>query len=208
MTETDLLIERTKATLKLVAAMAETSARAWSDRMEAQAQGSTPTGSTLAPMCSPADTDMECGRHFIAAPFDQTSVAPRYRRPRTSCRLPRSAPLVMRLAAQGALPPCLSLLSTIYEVDESGDLDNFLTPSQSGSSADYGEPSRKRRTPDPDALQDPVFGAIAAPFDQTRSQTCALLCLAAHQMQVDSLEATLTPDVLEHWKRLRGSSAA
>ncbi|KAJ1491309.1 hypothetical protein T484DRAFT_1743027 [Baffinella frigidus] len=116
--------------------------------------------------------------------------APRYRRPRQCIRLPRRASLLLRLAARGAMPSRPSLLPTIMEVDESLHLDadpNYLARSPSPSAAKCDESSRKRRTPDPEVVSD----------------LWAHMCLSDHPVPFESLEAILTPDAMEHWKRLR-----
>ena len=98
---------------------------------------------------------------------------------------------------RATLPPCPSLLYTISEVDESQDLDTAtvhqMSRSPSQFAADCGKSSRKRRTPEePDALP----------------HVCTQIRLAAHQMTVESLRATLTRNAPEHWKRLRGKRCA
>ncbi|KAJ1487947.1 hypothetical protein T484DRAFT_1940308 [Baffinella frigidus] len=229
MSETDLLIERTRASLKMIAAMTQTSARAAAERLQAQAQGSTLSEvqdkmqlvsmlsqqqnaqrPTFAPMGSSAD--MDCAGHFIAAPFDLNSVAPahhhkatprgtselppspepRYRRPRNCRILPRNAPLLLRLAARGALPPHPSLLCTIMEeVDEDLEDDFYRSPSGSPFAA-YCQHSGKRRTSEPD----------------TTPQVYAQMCRGVHQMKIESLEEKLTPDALALFKCLRGNVSA
>ncbi|KAJ1489017.1 hypothetical protein T484DRAFT_1781258 [Baffinella frigidus] len=152
--QTDLLIERTRTTLKLIAAMTE------QERLAMLTQSAQRRPFAL--IDSPAH--MDCTGLGVAA-----SPSPRYRRPRQSRRLSQSTSLLSRLAARGALPLRASLLFTIHEVDESQYLDTATIPSDS---------SRKRRTPEPD----------------TTPKVDTPMCLAARQLSIESLLATLTPD--------------
>jgi len=79
---------------------------------------------------------LDCSGHCSAAPLGPDSPASRYRRPRQCLRLPRTLPLLLRLAARGAMPSQPSLLPTIMEVDES----------LSTSAAKRVESSSKRRS--------------------------------------------------------------
>jgi hypothetical protein len=82
------------------------------------------------------------------------------------------------------------------EVDESLHLDdaclNYLALSPPPYAAECDESSGKRRTPDPEACSD------------LRSH----MCLLGYQVPVESLQAILTPDAMQHWKRLRGPTAS
>ena len=147
-------------------------------------------------LCSPpfASVDapalVDCSGLCVVEPLG-ASPAPRYRRPRQCLRLSRAAPLLLRLAARGAMPSRPSLLPTIVEVDESLYLDacpNFLARSPSPFAAKCDESSRKRRTPEPEACSDP--------WSHMRLSACPV--------PVESLQAILTPDAMAHWKRLRG----
>jgi hypothetical protein len=176
--KTDLLIQRTRAILKLIAAMTEKETQDKINRMAMLTQQSAQR------------------RPF--ALMDSTSLpaqspSPRYRRPRKCLRLSFSASLVSRLAARSALSPRPSLLATIHEEHEFLDLDtatfHYLSRSPSPFAADGCKSSRKRQTPEPD----------------TPSLVYAQMCLDAHQMPVESLQAkTLDP----HWKRHRGMRCA
>jgi len=169
-----------------------------------------------------------CSGFCILSPLGRVGVgpspAPRYRRPRQCVHLSPRAPLLMRLAARGAMPSHPSLLPTIMEVDESLYLGpNYLarspsstlsaqscspapsrspTPSPPGPyAAKCDESSRKRRTPDPEACT-----YLGVPIDLS-SDLRSHMCLLGCQMPVESLQAMLTPDAMEHWKRLRGPTA-
>ncbi|KAJ1491307.1 hypothetical protein T484DRAFT_1743025 [Baffinella frigidus] len=147
-----------------------------------------PSHTLHSPPVAPLDTPalVDCIGHWTDEP-SQT----RYRRPRQFRELPRCFPRTLRLAARGAMPSRPSLLPTIMEVDESLHLDadpNYLARSPSPSAAKCDESSRKRRTPDPEVVSD----------------LWAHMCLSDHPMPFESLEAILTPDAMEHWKRLRG----
>jgi len=142
------------------------------------------------------------------------SPAPRYRRPRQCLRLSRRAPLLLRLAARGAMPSHPSLLPTIMEVDESLYLDacpNYLARSPPPHAAKCDESSRKRRTPDPEASSDPWSTTdltnttdLSTPRDLVWKDKYGktTICLSAYQEPVESLQAILTPGAIEHWKRL------
>ena len=179
--QTDLLIEHTRATLTLVAAMTEKEAQ---DKINLVAMF----------------TQQSAQRHpfaLVDSPAHLTTSLPEPRRPRQRRRLPFSASLLSRLAARGALPPRPSLLYTISEVDESQDLDTAtvhqMSRSPSPFAADCGKSSRKRRTPE-------ELDTLPHVYTQIR--------LAAHQMTAKSLRATLTRDAPAHWKRLRGMRCA
>ncbi|KAJ1489018.1 hypothetical protein T484DRAFT_1781259 [Baffinella frigidus] len=167
--QTDLLIERTRTALKLIAAMTE------QERLAMLTQSAQRRPFAL--IDSPAH--MDCTGLGVAA-----SPSPRYRRPRQSRRLSQSTSLLSRLAAREALPPRASLLFTIHEVDESKYLDTTfhgsLSRAPSSSFAAACESSRKRCAPEPDTLP----------------QVYTPMCLAARQMPVELLLATLTPDAL------------
>ncbi|KAJ1470720.1 hypothetical protein T484DRAFT_1979401 [Baffinella frigidus] len=126
---------------------------------------------------------VDCSGHCTDEPRPSPT---RYRRPRECLRLPRRAPLLLRLAARGAMPSPSLLPTIMEEVVESLDAEpNYLARSPSNFFQTRDESSRKRRTPDP--------------------EVCSELCLSAHPVTVESLQAILTPDAMEHWKRLRGT---
>ena len=90
------------------------------------------------------------------------------------------------------MPAHPSLLPTIIEVDESLYLvahTDFLSRSPSLS-------SRKRPSPDPEMTKD------------LWSQMISLMDISAYQVPVESLQAILTPEAMDHWKRLRGKRCA
>jgi hypothetical protein len=126
----------------------------------------TPHSPPIVPSDAPALVD--CSGHCIAAP--------RYRRPRQCLRLPRTVPLLLRLAAQGAMPSRPSLLTTIMEVDETL-RPVFLARSPAPS-------SRKRRIS----------------YGRTLSDLWSQIYLAAYQVRVKWWQAALAPDAMEHWQ--------
>ena len=199
--QTDMVIERTRAILKQIAAL---TAKEMQNKMATITQQSTQRhpfalmNYVSLPERSPS---LPAPLALGAAPIASLPE----RRPRQSRRLSYSASLLSRLAARGALPRCPSQLETIIEGDESVDLNtaNFhsLTRPPSPVAADCGDSSRKRRAPELDAPPDAL----------------TQIWLAKHHMPVESLEPALAPDaparwrVQEapaHWKRRRAMGAA
>jgi hypothetical protein len=189
--QTDMVIERTRAILKKIAAL---TAEEMQNKMAAITQQSTQRrpfalmNSVSLPERSPS---LPAPLALGAAPIASLPE----RRPRQSRRLSHSASLLSRLAARGALPRCPSQLETIIEGDESVDLNtatfHYLTPSPSPFAADCDKSSRKRRAPELDEPAD----------------VHTTMRLAAHHTPVESLEAALALGAPAHWKRHRGMCA-